>query len=210
MLDQKEKQKGISIFLSLLITTVFLSVGIGLVTMFQNQREITEDFLVGVQSRAAAETGIEHAMYVASQGSGSHPHQFTITGKLEKFPGDPVAEYTADYYSLCKEIYVSSTGAYKKGEAERGSYAKRTLQTGEYKIEVIPYGASCKALADLTWTCPASIGTDEEALNSKYWESQTIPCFERYGNVNTVMQNDGEECSGRNSQWSYCRLYRVE
>jgi hypothetical protein len=179
--------------------------------MFQNQREITKDFLVGVQSRAAAETGIEHAMYLAWQGT--QPPQFTVTGKLEKFPDDPVAEYTVDYYSPCKETYVSSTGAYKKGEAERGSYAKRTIQTGEYKIEIIPHGASCKSLADLTWTCPASIGTDEEALNSKYWDSETVPCFESYGDINTVMQNDGGECpagSGSSSQWSYCRLYKIE
>jgi hypothetical protein len=200
-----EKEKGVSIFLSLLITTVFLSVGIGLATMFQEQKEVTKDVLAAIQSRAAAETGVEHAFYI-SWSEPDHPAHYPVEGQLIKFPETPKGSYEANYHGVCGEEYVSSIGSYK------GSRVKRIVDTGEAEVMIIPTSTieSCEDLvASLPeWTCPASIGTDEEGWNGKYWD-WTITCSEQNGGVDKIMTDDGRRCGPENeyAEWAYCRMY---
>lgn len=198
-----EKEKGVSIFLSLLITTVFLSVGIGLATMFQEQKEVTKDVLAAIQSRAAAETGIEHAYYY-SWSNPDHPAHFTVSGDLIKFPETPKGSYEANYHGVCGEEYVFSVGSYK------GSRVKRITDSGESEVAIIPKGQSCQTLVSSNpeFTCPASIGTDEEAWNSKYWDDLGI-CSEEIGGVDRVMTNDTLRCGPEleYAEWAYCRMY---
>jgi hypothetical protein len=217
MFNYLKQQKGISIFLGLLVVTVFLVIGAGLATTLNVQRETTRDVLAGIQSRALSESGAEHVLL---EGLKNNQQYFYLErGRLDgitdaEFKGT----FEAGFYGFkipdsSKEVYAYSIGSFED------SRVKRFLETGDVFVGIIPHGTSCAAWASEILSSeserfyPVSIGTDNDGLNLKFWTYHpSLHCSEKDGSIYTVMYSRLERCPeyGNNyADWAFCRMYRI-
>jgi len=97
---KSKNQKGISLYLSLVIMGILLSLALGINSILLGQAKTTQDIGNSVFAFAAAETGIEKILYDASQGAD------ILAQCPEASPCQDVLENSASY-----SVVVFSSGS---------------------------------------------------------------------------------------------------
>jgi len=220
MLIKFKKQKGVSLYLALVIMTVFLSMGAGLGVILIKQKESIRGMSSSVVSFYAADSGVERILYLDSIGT---TIPFSAVVPLVGVDGG----FKAQISNNCGLKKIVSHGS-------SGSYGTRTYRS----IEVIygednsgphlnEHNGSCDEICkSLNCTCD-SIGTTGSGStgNHFYWDSSdpaAIPggCRLIFGNCGlSMVPQPLSPCPGPEgsckivpcpnvlspeTQWTYC------
>lgn len=220
MLIKFKNQKGVSLFLALMIMTVFSAMGLGLSVILMSQREVIRGINYSVNAVCAADAGVEAILYLDKRcGDGSNfcstfpnvcnnlctglESPYTTTSFLSNGAG-----YTATSSNNCGITSIKSTGDYKE--------VKRAFELNfGYSLEEVYLNEgtskNCDSFCEYYYNCDCEIGgvgTDLPPTNDKY---RTVAggCQEMdaLGCGGQTMFPEGEECppgSGNESKWTYC------
>ena len=124
MLIKFKKQKGVSLFLALVVMTVFLSMGAGLGVVLIKQKKSIQGMDSSVVSFYAADSGIEKVFYLDSVGE--------PTDSVEGILGSVDARFKASLESDCSLKTVTSHGY-------SDTYGATTRRSIEVSVEELPY-----------------------------------------------------------------------
>lgn len=96
-------QRGVALYLAVMLMAILLSVALGLAAIFYSQLETMRDLGKSAIALCAADTGIERAMYVIKR-----------EGKLADLSGQTgEASYRVEPEYEGEEIYIKAVGIYK-------------------------------------------------------------------------------------------------
>lgn len=113
------KQKGVSLYITIVIMTILLSIVLGLTNIIVTGAKIAGQFSDAVRAFSAADTGIENALYnLYKSGTcsdvGPTPIIDCATGGTIKVQGDNKYCYSFDVTGSClSPTSISSTGRYE-------------------------------------------------------------------------------------------------
>lgn len=148
-------QKGVAVYLSLMITSILLAIGLGLTVIIISQVVLMRNIGDSVVALYAADTGTEHALY-----------NKRIEKESGEFPGEqPLgpAGYTVRYVYSEPEGYWKSIGTFK------GS--KRSIEVGVFAIppeELRDYWLGCLGdCGEPNDNCPGYIWCPQEGEGEK-------------------------------------------
>lgn len=101
---QKTKQKGVSLYLALLIMAILLSIGLGISAILFGQIKIIRGIGDSVVAFYAADTGIEEVLYRGTDVSGVLENGASYSAQvLSSGPGCPASNYCIKSVGIFKE-----------------------------------------------------------------------------------------------------------
>ncbi len=225
MLNKIKNQKGVSLFLALVIMTIFLAMGLGLSVILVSQKKMIRGIDYSVIAVGAADTGVEEILYLDRKCIDESPScdlgickgdcsgvksGYNLSGNLSNR-----ADYEVTFSRNCGLITIKSTGSYKEvkrafeinfGYSLAGVYLN---QAGD----VVP-GRNCSDVCgDYDCEC-YNYGTDADMasnLNVREWD-ETEGCRDVYlGDLCDDITMDPvppfpnfQDCEGNRSRWTYC------
>ena len=125
MLNKIKNQKGVSLFLALVIMTIFLAMGLGLTAISLSQKKVIRGIDYSISALGAADTGVEEILYldrkciddgpddcdlgVCKIGCSGVKSGYNLPGNLSNG-----ARYDVTFSRNCGLITIKSTGSYKE------------------------------------------------------------------------------------------------
>lgn len=218
MLKINKKQKGLSIYLALVIITVFLAMGLGLTTILMSQKKMIRAMDYSIIALAAADSGVERMLYLDKEChetgcSAGYCKTTYCSGVSETHFEEDVpltnsdAKFTISIDRDCGVQTISSGGEYMG--------VKRSLEVvyGESKVGSRlneATGDDCTTFCQEMYDCGCgSIGLDAGGSDTKYWIDDGFGvCFDQGGGgCSTLMNDDGLICplGGYRAKWTNCR-----
>ena len=113
MIKFKDSQKGISLYLALLILSLNLSIVLGITVILTNEMERTQDLGYSVVAFYAADTGIEEAMMHRDNPAASYSGSFNLNGGTASYQVSVVPTGGA---CVADNYCVKSIGSYKEAK----------------------------------------------------------------------------------------------
>lgn len=221
MLNKIKNQKGVSLYLALVIMTIFLGMGLGLTTILLSQKKMIRGIDYSIKALGAADTGIEVILCLDKEcskpGCGGDPCKPNCTGLKSKYSTSAKlnnnAEYQATLFRNCGINTLTAIGSYKG--------VSRALEVGygESKVGSVlneATGYDCNYIC-AQWDCECGqIYTDVVTGMSQYWFWIVGPldplgtCATNTAGCATIMDPvpsppaPPEYCEGFQSMWTYC------
>lgn len=227
MLNKIKNQKGVSLFLALVIMTIFLAMGSGLSVILVSQKKVIRGIDYSVKALGAADTGVEEMLYLDKKcneagccvypGCGvSDPCKenescsgvrsgYNLSGSLSN-----EADYEVTFSRNCGINTIKSTGSYEE--------AKRAFEINfGYSLDGKIYlnsasDKNCQALCETIDCASELIGLDLPLLgDGKYYHNPGGgDCASTSGGgTSTIMGASppagGQICGGNTTMWSYCK-----
>lgn len=211
-----KNQKGVSLFLALVIMTIFLSMGLGLTAILMSQREVIRGIDYSVIALGAADTGAERAIFLDVMCtdsafclnnqdicdydicSGVDPG-YSPFGDLDESGASFDVEVTVN----CGVKSIKSTGSYQK--------VKRAFEIG-YGVTLADIylnsasGKTCTQICDAMYCNCTGMGVDAQANDDNYYEYGAGPCTLVWpADCSANMVDESEFCYGNAAKWTHCK-----
>jgi len=227
MFNKIKNQKGVALYLALVIMTIFLSMSLGLTVIMTSQRKMVRGIDYSVTALCAADTGIEYIFYLDKKCKNDAafcaanpppgPCDGHCTGVRQDYETNGSlgeAEYTVRLFKNCGENTAFSRGIYKE--------VKRALEVayGDPRAGVrlnSSSGKTCsKICADNNCWCE-SVGINTGATSSDYWYVEDVGVYEckigsadcntemgSYSSPSPLATSCPDEATGYPTEWTYC------
>jgi len=223
MLKKLKSQKGVSLFLGLVIMTIFLSMGLGLTLILMSQREVIRGIDYSVNAVTAADTGVEKTLYLdkrcatESTFCSSNPTLCDpdCVGLVQSYNdssplGDSGATYDVTFNRNCGISSIKSSGKYRSvrrafdityGASLAGSHLNSASNE------------SCSVVCQQLECVCSNIGLNSPTPNDGNYYDWAGACGPPVsgGNCFTVMNEDPipheycpDEATGNPTWWTYC------
>jgi len=212
MLNKIKNQKGVSIYLALIIMVIFLAMSFGLTGILLSQKKTIRSMEYSINALGAADSGIEYLLYLDKQcylpACSYIDCKPGCRGLIDGHQEGPTllkngAVYSARITKNCGLNKVVSTGNYQE--------AKRKIETnfGKESPGVRLNSATDKNCGDIckSFDCGcASVGFDDEAINGLAYLLAPPDCIPDPADCTIAMQEDspGSDCSGVQREWTNC------
>jgi Tfp pilus assembly protein PilX len=124
-MNPKDSQKGVAIYLALMVTIILLAIGLGISTIIVSQMVMIREMGDSVGAFYAAETGVERVLYEDKQcrtlGCGDLTFCAEDNTSCDKgrssqtnIPSDTATlDYTVNFTNNVTEVEIQSRGSYK-------------------------------------------------------------------------------------------------
>lgn len=229
MFNKIKSQKGVSLFLALVIMTIFLAMGLGLTAISLSQKKVIRGIDYSVSAVAAADTGVEGMLYLDKNCASSTycnnntdicndpacsgvESGYNLSGSLS----NTEADYDVTFFRNCGLNTIKSTGGYK--EVKRAfeisfGYSLAGIYLNSYSDE------SCHDKCVAIDCAGERIGTDFPSLSdSKYYYYDGAECASTTGSTSTVMGSappaGGQDCGYNGyiytTMWSFCKCKALQ
>ena len=192
--NNTKNQKGVSIFLALVVMTVFLAISLGLSVLLLGETRIIRGMGYSVIAFYAADTGVEEMLYLDLKCQGSY---------CDDDPGDICID-EPECSGLRSGVTITDVldnGASYEAEFSGGPFStcygrnfdKNTTSTGSYK-EVK------RSVRTITEAPSLSCGGEITTFDGFCWyeggagQSCEVVCSSRGGNVGECRENDNSSC----------------
>jgi hypothetical protein len=162
-MKSKILQKGVAIFLAIMITSILLAIGLGLTVIIISQVKLMNNIGDSVVALYAADTGIEHSLYnkrIEEEGSGVFS---------DDQPIGPAVYIVSYFYDVnTDEGYWTSTGTFKgsKRSIEVGTFAALPASYRTYKLACLGDCGDPEDNCNGGWSCPLSKAFSQLTLDA--------------------------------------------
>lgn len=216
MLNKIKNQKGVSIYLALIIMVIFLAMSFGLTGILLSQKKTIRSMEYSINALGAADSGIEYLLYLDKKcyesGCSGTDCKPSCLGLIDGHNEGPItlengASYFASITKNCGLNKAVSTGNYE------GTKRKIETSFGKESPGVRLNSATDKICEEVckSFDCGCtSIGLNAEANDGHYWNIEGgPPCVEEIGGTPvTIMGISNTICpavGGDNyADWTYC------
>ena len=202
MLTKIKNQKGVSIYLALIIMVIFLAMSFGLTGILLSQKKMIRSMGYSINALGAADSGIEYLLYLDKQCYKSDclvgDCKEDCRGLINNYQEGPTplengATYLAKITKNCGLNRVISTGDYQETKRKiESSFGKESPGTRVNSA----IDRSCEDIC-LNFDCDCtSVGLNAGTNDGHYWNIISAPpCVEEVGgNCFTVMYESETIC----------------